>query len=680
MSPAPSKSKSKDKRAGKESNKASSKPSSNGNVTAGSGGSGGIPTSGYNPVLGMFHTIEASPVSSVPPLYVNGRFKNIDDSTDDHGGTGLDYDAVSNNDSLSGESEEHRDKSSHLNLRHDAAIPGADNDKREKNRQKNEKKHQRQKERRAQELHERCSGYLMSRKLESLAQQLVTMGFSSERATMALILNEGKVEESVNWLFEGGDESEEQKNNFDAGGGNLKIDISEELARIADMENKFKCSKMDIERVVVVCEGDLERAAESLKNQKPDPPNSNPKPEEIGDPPTSSFNSNTNIKTSSSVPVSHNLSVSSSSSLSRQQQQMKPSAYNYSKVGVVPVGSSVESSSKSMQPAKKIQIQQPQKSTEWVKPQNVVVPSDKRWPAAGSNPPSVDYSLTSSLQVPTSKIDNRFVNVGPELKNLQLGSVREPVIMMQRPQSANNKLVPTTTSMVQQQININMNNNMNNNSLEAAMKSNGLGPHIPPVPPQTNSHHLYNQFQYQQQQQQQQQYHFLDSAGTSSSGTRVLNSGWNRSGTSPPLAAASSLGLFSGLGSNGSSGSTSPVDWNAGGSMPHLDYANIDWSLDRGPPISRSSGMWHHNLDHHQHHQLQQHHQHQQHQHQHHQQGLNVNSFMMSDNHHQGLRSSSSTTMKRPNMADGGSHEWTSPFEEKDIFSLPRQFVSSPSL
>ncbi|KAK6144133.1 hypothetical protein DH2020_020953 [Rehmannia glutinosa] len=54
-------------------------------------------------------------------------------------------------------------------------VPGADNDKREKIRQKNEK-HQRQKERRAQELHERCSGYLMSRKLEALAQQIVAMG------------------------------------------------------------------------------------------------------------------------------------------------------------------------------------------------------------------------------------------------------------------------------------------------------------------------------------------------------------------------------------------------------------------------------------------------------------------------------------------------------------------------
>ncbi|GJW67964.1 hypothetical protein Tco_0122388 [Tanacetum coccineum] len=28
----------------------------------------------------------------------------------------------------------------------------------------------------------------------------------------------------------------------------------------------------------------------------------------------------------------------------------------------------------------------------------------------------------------------------------------------------------------------------------------------------------------------------------------------------------------------------------------------------------------------------------------------------------------------------GGSREWSSPFEEKELFSFPRQFVSSPSL
>lgn len=43
----------------------------------------------------------------------------------------------------------------------------------------------------------------MSKKLETLSQQLVAMRFSPEHATMALILNEGQVEDSVNWLLEG---------------------------------------------------------------------------------------------------------------------------------------------------------------------------------------------------------------------------------------------------------------------------------------------------------------------------------------------------------------------------------------------------------------------------------------------------------------------------------------------
>ncbi|XLS64004.1 hypothetical protein HN51_023978, partial [Arachis hypogaea] len=205
MSPS-SRSKSKDKKPTKEAQKASAKPSGSGNGVA------GIPASAYNPLLGTFHTLETS-AASTSPIHSNGRFRNIDETEGHPIGSvvsGVEYDSVSNNGSWSGESEDHKEKGSNPPVRPET-VPGADNDKREKIRQKNERKHQRQKERRAQELHERCSGYLMSRKLESLAQQLVAMGFSHERATMALILNEGRVEESVAWLFEGGEETESQK-------------------------------------------------------------------------------------------------------------------------------------------------------------------------------------------------------------------------------------------------------------------------------------------------------------------------------------------------------------------------------------------------------------------------------------------------------------------------------------
>ncbi|KAF2291787.1 hypothetical protein GH714_035601 [Hevea brasiliensis] len=233
MSPA-SKSKSKDKKAGKEHQKASSKPS--GPANAGSG----MPGSAYNPLSGTFHALEIVSTSSTSPQHANGRYQNIDE-TDDHLGCSL------------------------------GAGVEADNDKREKTRQKNERKHQRQKERRVQELHERCSGYLMSRKLEALAQQLVVMGFSHEQATVALILNDGKVEESVSWLFEGGEDADKCRDKK-LSGANLKIDISGELARMADMEIRYKCNKQEVERAVVASEGDLEKAAESLSELKLDPP------------------------------------------------------------------------------------------------------------------------------------------------------------------------------------------------------------------------------------------------------------------------------------------------------------------------------------------------------------------------------------------------------------------------
>ncbi|GKB50010.1 hypothetical protein Tco_0900763, partial [Tanacetum coccineum] len=79
MSPA-SKSKSKDKRvAGKEPQKSSTKPTSIANT------GGGVPTSGYNPLLGTFHALET------------------EDHLGNSVGMGVEYDSVSNNGSWSGE-------------------------------------------------------------------------------------------------------------------------------------------------------------------------------------------------------------------------------------------------------------------------------------------------------------------------------------------------------------------------------------------------------------------------------------------------------------------------------------------------------------------------------------------------------------------------------------------------
>ncbi|KAK9273202.1 hypothetical protein L1049_018009 [Liquidambar formosana] len=648
MSPA-SKSKSRDKRVGKEPQKASSKPS----VPANAGS--GIQASGYNPLLGTFHTLETAPASSTSPLHSNGRFRNIDE-TDEHSGSslgaGVEYDAISNNDSCSGESEDHKEKASNPPARQEV-IPGADNDKREKIRQKNERKHQRQKERRAQELHEKCSGYLMSRKLEALAQQLVSMGFSSERATMALILNEGRVEESVAWLFEGGEEADKHRDQNLDGGGNLKIDISEELARIADMEIKYKCSKQEVERAIVACEGDLEKAAEALSVQRQEPPSAPPKPEETGDPPTVS-----NGKLSLAAGPNSVRSQPKSNSFTMIQQRKDEKDFNYTKPAVS-VGVSSEPRSKNVQPLRT------QPKLEWARPQQMAVPAEKRWSGAGTNP-SVSYSLASPLQVspPPAKTETRYVAVGNEFKNLQHGTVREPVIMMQRPQSINAKQAPaasisssppgTAASWYPSSVEI---------------MNNGLLPHIPSTrslsPNDLSSNQLYHRLHYQQHQQ------FVP--GSSPVDSSVVNRGngnglWSRTGTSPTIAAASSLGLFSGLGSNGTSGSSSTVDWSTGGSMLPLDYASIDWSLDRTLPSSRTSGLW-----------------------------MGLSTYLkkthMYDSNTSGMgvkpamRSAPSDGSSIAGLQDGGaaaaessaagSHEWTSPFEGKDLFSLPREFVSS---
>ncbi|XP_057441463.1 uncharacterized protein LOC130733338 [Lotus japonicus] len=652
MSPA-SRSKSKDKKACKEAQKASAKPTGSGNAVA------GIPTSGYNPLLGTFHTLDMSPSPATSPIHSNSRFRNIDE-TDEHPGSsvvaGLEYDSVSNNGSWSGESEDHKEKTSNPAVRLES-LPGADNDKREKIRQKNERKHQRQRERRAQELHEKCCGYLMSRKLEALAQQLVAMGFSHERATMALIMNEGRVEESVAWLFEGSEEADSHKDkNFN---DNLKIDISEELARVADMETRYGCSKQEVERVIVNYEGDLDKAAETLREARHDPPSAPPKPEETGDP--FIINNGKQSGVVSQSPRPQTKPIPSPNQLRKDEKD-----FNYTKAATT-IGVTSESSNKNMQPLKRIQPK-----SEWVRPQQATIPADKRWPPSAGANPSVSYSLASPLQVsaPPAKSEALYMSVGGDFKNLQPGAARDPMVVMQRPQTANAKQVPATSMSSSPPGNAA--SWYPTNSVEA-MRSNGFISHPPstmsPSPNYLSSNQMYHQLQYHPQQP------FV--AGNSNSvDPQVTSRGnniWNRTGASPTLAAAASLGLFSGIGSAATSGASSPVDWSTGGSV-QFDYTSIDWSLDRGLASPRSNPLW-----------------------------LGLSPYSKTSAHTYDssasgaaaqlpMRSvpSNGSIVPMPGSQDGGvasgdasaagSRDWSSPFEGKDLFSLPRQFVSSPSL
>ncbi|KAL9266488.1 hypothetical protein AKJ16_DCAP26150, partial [Drosera capensis] len=371
------KSKSKDKKAGKE-QKASSKASAIVSATS------GIPTSAYNPVLGTFHTLEPSPTSLAPSLHVNGRFKNIDESDDHSGsanGSGGEYDSASNNDGRSVESEEQKDKIQNTPAKQEV-VPGADNEKREKVRQKNERKHLRQKEKRAQELHERCGSYLKSRKLEALAQQLVGMGFSVERATMALLQKEGKVENAVVWLLERCEEADKRTDpSFDSC-VNVKIDISQELAKIAEMELRFKCSKQDVERAVVACEGDLDKAEETLRLQKQDSPPSMQKLEEASDLPSLS---NDNISLALNQNLVRPLPKSGSNNILQQRRDEKNSNFAKAAVKVAPAQISV---SRNVQPL----VRTPQQKLDWARPPLVTSTTEKRWPV-GVSSPSVSYPL-----------------------------------------------------------------------------------------------------------------------------------------------------------------------------------------------------------------------------------------------------------------------------------------------
>lgn len=619
MSPS-SKSKSKSAaRIAKEPQKATGKPSGSSNV------GNGTPASAYNPISRTFHMLDAPSPTSSPPYQDNGRFRNIDD-TDDHSnphGTLLEYDSVSNNGSCSGESEDLKEKSA--NSTRQEPIPCSDNDRREKIRLKNEKKHQRQKEKRAQELHDRCCGYLMSRKLEVLSQQLVAMGFSAERATLALMLNEGRVEESVNWLFEVSEEVDSKDNKLESG-GNLKIDITDELARISAMEAKYKCSKQEIERAIVSCEGNLDKAEDAIKLQKQEGPASSSKSEEVAD---------------AKVLMKPQDKLEAPVEIQQQGEQ----EFNYAKATNIapPTYSEPESTNlQSSQITNQVQHM-----------------ADKRWGFSSS----ISAPVAASRQVTTTplEVEARHLVFSTEGKNNQHGLVREPVTLIQRPQGISAKQIPASYVPASPAVtsgwyakstpateNARLNGRMLRNSLSNVVENQSLGQFHRPIPYKENS--------YIQNPLDSTSAGFGGSWSTMGDTTPGARSSWTAMGggmSSSSLAVPSSLGLFASWGSTtGTLGSSSHVDWNTGGLIPECDYTNIDWTLDTSLSPTKTSGLW-----------------------------LGLSSL---------LRNSSGMRMNSGNGISGlqdsetsasstGLREWTSPFAEKDIFSVPRQFVTSPS-
>ncbi|KAL0709401.1 hypothetical protein Bca4012_016379 [Brassica carinata] len=511
-----SKTKSRDKKVLNDSQKAPPSKAS-GSIGATTGGA-------YNLLLG---TVDSTGSSS---LHNSGRFRNNIDDSDSN------CDSASNNGSWSGDSEDHREKAPPTTAAKQETIPGAadNNDKREKMRLKNERKHQRQKEKRAQELHERCCQFLMSRKLEVLVQQVIPMGISHERATYALMLNEGKIEEAISWLFdEGGANVADEK--LVPTSGSLKLDISQELGRILELEREYKCTKQDVEKAVVTAEGDIEKAEESLRRQKQEQSTASVKAEDVGD----------------NASVSKAASVHASESRVAAQLQLNSGLYtaggeeDRKSLGYLR-GSSYVNGGSGNQRVDRIHTE-----LQWLKMQQIAAMEEKKRL----------LNLQTRLQRPTEETHYQF-------RRLEQQEVREPVMVMQqqqRSQSANTNTLPVST----------MNSSFTVSAAAAggsgwypanrseAAQSNGYLPTRTLPPSDLNSNLMYQQLQYQRYQGQVSNGH--RTAGSSASAQNAV-------------APAASLGLFSGYGST----SSSVVDWNTDGSVGYSDYNNIDWSLDRG--------------------------------------------------------------------------------------------------
>ncbi|XP_057453527.1 uncharacterized protein LOC130745357 [Lotus japonicus] len=546
---------------------------------------------------GAFQTTETSLVASTAQVHVkNLHFPNTSD-TDEHSnspqGTASECDSVSNNGSCSGESEDPKEKATNSATRLNV-MPGCDNDRRDKIRLKNERKHQRQKERRAQELHDRCGEYLMLKKLDALAEKLVAMGFSSERATLALKLNDGKLEESISWLFEGGEEESQTKKTTNPE-GNLKIDIGEELVQISAMGVKYNCSNQEVERVVVACEGDLQKAENTLKSQK--------------------------LKS----PVTQSKSQDSAAASVSMQQKGNECDFNYYKVGGAE-STSPDPGSRNLQ---SLHLNHPNELTE------------KRWGVTGSSP-STMLNMAQSMQTlsPSVKVEALPGSLRNEGRMIQGGVRREALVMMKHPQLTN----PQQNS----QISIN----------SLPLGTSGWYVNSTPLVENVRSNGKLLHTHMEQLCQAPYKGGFYNPMGASSPSPTISSHHqglWSNNASSLELTVPSSFGLVSGHQNAARTfSSLSHMDRSTRGMMPEFDYNSVDWSLDC-TSSSKSGGLW------------------------------PGTSSLLSNSDGNRMGSSYITGLQNVGMArdsssSDGLREWTSPFAGKDMFSVPRQFVTSPSL
>ncbi|XP_020595029.1 uncharacterized protein LOC110035131 [Phalaenopsis equestris] len=475
------------------------------------------------------------------------------------------------------------------------------------------------------------------------------MGFPTDRAKMALIINEGRMEESVAWLLHEGEEDNKQQvlvNLEDK--SHIKVDISDELARLAELEVKHKCTKQDVERAVVACEGDLLKADDSLRLQKQAASAATLKSDEFVD----SNGLNNKISAPNNPVLMRNpVKGATSSSMIIQQQRRDEKDLNYRTM--VTSNLPQEYVNRNPQQAfKKMQL----KPNDWSRVQSLAI--DKRLLAMTGGAPSVSYPpLVSPVQPsgPPLKSELQFpAPMGHEIQtDFQAGTLREPsFIVMRRPKQQN---LPSSIGLsMSPPASTGWHPNASP-SLDFFTAANGGSTHNFAGMGSTGS-------SLQQFYTQSNPYTVSSGPADLSAATGWSNQSWNSSGTTSLLAMPSSLGLFTALSSSGPA-SSSQNDWSNGSSAAHRDYASIDWSLDvtslRPLKDNVESDSW-------------------------------ATMFMEGN------------TAARPHMNVGGgvyvpglqegggfmadpsgtssSHEWTNPFEGSDLFRAPRQYVTSPSL
>ncbi|XP_042420521.1 uncharacterized protein LOC122008748 isoform X1 [Zingiber officinale] len=610
----------------------------------------GVPSNVYNPVTGKFHKFDVSATVSIATSQNNGRLGTIDETENQSVssfGTSGELDSMSNHNG-SGE-EDQKEKTTTSTVSRTEPVPGCDTDKREKIRQKNERKHQRQKERRAQDLHERCSGYLMSWKLDMLAQKIVAMGFSPEESTMALIQNEGRVEESIAWLLELSEENKLQISSNTDNSGKWKMDITAELAKLSDMVMKFKCTKQEVERTVVACEGDLEKAEETLKEQNQEGKSASSKLEEA-----ENFVSESGLGNKMIMPVQNGLLRPQQKGIIPVVTQQRIGECNLSDNKAV-INGTVDSSNKNLQSLRRMQPKPDWgRPPQLVTPTKVVTPMDKRWSNA-SSVPSISLSMPSSQQVAAPPSNPYMLMTSNEPKaNMPSLTLREPVIVMQRPQS-----IPPKQNLASTSRNTSASLPSSTGSYPNGMLSVEMIAENGSLRPNSSYLGLHGVTA----QQFVNQNHFR-APSASSVDLDSFATGWgtpfNSNFSASSFAVPSSPSRFAGLPSGPSPPSS--VDWSSGVSTRY-DYTRVDWRMDKAlmEPSTRnfdSSSTW-------------------------------STMFMGGEVPRPAVNSSGSAYI--PWLQDGGLTaeessnssgltEWSSPFAGKDLLSISRRYVTDSLL